>query len=235
MPRILILLLGSLLVAQHSRAQDQSFEDFLFYFDQGVLQLPEPLAAQYLQVPAGSPVLTHQHLAYTHGHDVSYLHQGQLHVATFSATKQPVETFALPISDQQPHITPYADSLLEITHTELGTTHHTYLHLTPTGLIFPLSAKPVRMAEPEEILFRRLLQFHDLAEHDSATLQHWSHLIYAARGYKFTDPALRQQMHQALPAYLPRTRRKHKVPLTDLERLNLFILHHYLSTGQYPK
>ncbi|MEL6537494.1 MAG: YARHG domain-containing protein, partial [Bacteroidota bacterium] len=81
----------------------------------------------------------------------------------------------------------------------------------------------------------RLLTPSDLAEVTIEDLQFYRNYILAVRKYKFPDPDLRLYFNQNLRHYQARYSLLRKVPLTQLERLNLSIISNQLKSGTIPK
>ena len=223
-----------------------TFEEFQYYFEQAPITLPEPLSKHFLQEGFGDrPTLfTHSYHAPNDQSWLAFLYETpsdwkhHYHLATFSPTGQLIEKspLKLPAWDHRPAFFQWlGDTLLEIQYPAEPYLGFAYYQVHQGGQIEPITRTPLPDDDrTPSYLTQRLISEGELLEMDSLEAQFHSQYLLAVRDYRFPDPATRIRFAALLPEYKHRYRKLSRVPLSELEKLNLFILQHYLHTGTYP-
>jgi len=240
---LFILLLHGLSFAQTT---EEPFEELLVYFEVGQVPLPEPLAAQFLDEAKNEELFTYQLLSSPPKSPIIALFENAkgrraiFHLAIFEedGTLISQEKFPLPELEKNTIVQArlLGDTLIEIYYPTYSRILHEYFYLNRFNEVFQLEKKPIsRNLYEYSFLFERLITPADLSEASLEDLELYKNYILAVRKYKFPDPDLRVYFNQNLLYYQARYGLLRRVPLSQLERLNLLIISNHLQSGTMPR
>lgn len=208
-----------------------------FFFDQGNITLPAP-EADFLVGNGSLEVQAIKKITTCHWTGLTYTIPSQNSFWVSVYTKEGLSTgrhlFHAPASSQ-PTLSLILDTVLVCQWSEMGQHQTEHLAIDQAGNIYSLSkVSAATLTPPFEMLQLRLLSSSDLSEYSTDEIGYLINLLLAAKQYRLPTKIDRQRVKADLPNYRPRYWRESRVPLTDIEKLNLNILRSYLENGHYP-
>ncbi|HAA15479.1 MAG TPA: hypothetical protein DCE41_28765 [Cytophagales bacterium] len=240
---ILIVISQGFLFAQ---IKESPFEELLLYFELGQVPLPEPLAEEFLNEAKNEEIFTYQLISSPPTTPIIALFENTkgrraiFHLVIFNQDGSVISQKKFQLPDLEPNTLAQTqllgDTLVEITYSTYALKLHEYFYLNNKNEVFQLEKKPVtRHLYEYSFLFERLITPADLSEVTIEDLELYRNYILAVRKYKFPDPDLRIYFNQNVFNYQARYSLLRRVPLTQLERLNLMIISNHLKKGSIPK